>query len=80
MSTELSMTVDMDGLRTSLTESVIDLKEFVGNDFNNFDETDLFEAVNSVIRWSNALNMVFSDEIKGFSDLTDKNFIEFLDY
>ena len=76
---EATITVDLDGLRTNLANSVKELKAFVEHDINDYDECDLFDIINDVIRWSNAINMVFSDEMEGFSNLTDKNFIEFFD-
>ena len=65
------MEVSMDGLRKGLCGNVQNLRDIVErvtvDDY--FDNDELIEAMNDVIRDSNVLNCVYSDDNKSFNDI-----------
>lgn len=64
----------MDGYRSLLSENVKELRDIVESivtDGYDMAPSDLIEAMNNVIRKSNAINCVWSDGCDSFSDMSD---------
>jgi len=67
------MQVSMNGLRRNLSSDISELRELVLSVISgeHYDQEDLEEAMNNVIRDSNVLNCVFHNDDKDFTDMSD---------
>ena len=67
------MKFSMNGFRLRLSEDVKGLRDIVKNVVSGefFDEEELINAMNSVIRYSNSLNCVYRNDDPDFVDMSD---------
>lgn len=66
------MKFSMNGFRRQLSESCNQLKYIAQRILNDdfYDDEDLVEAVNEIIRHSNVLNCVYTDGDESFTDMS----------
>lgn len=76
------MKVSMDGLRANLSREVKELRDIVDavlSDGEYFDEEDLFNAMNDVIRTTNVLCCIYDDNTEDMNDIGDRFEVELID-